>query len=102
MRLLGLFSLLIFVGLGGGYFSKLINRGDAAPWVTIFPSILSGLLWGLMAQSQGVNLSLMSILFDVVYTAAFVVSFVLMGDRLSPIQVAGFVVSLIGVTMMSK
>jgi len=40
-------------------------------------------------------------MFDVIYTAAFVFGFYLLGDRLTPLQVAGFIVSLIGVAMMA-
>lgn len=43
----------------------------------------------------------MSVLFDVIYTAAFVFGFFLLGDRLTPFQIAGFIVSLIGVAMMA-
>jgi len=57
-------------------------------------------LWGWIAQ-RSQSLSLMSVLFDVVYTAAFVFGFFLLGDRLTPLQVAGFAVSLIGVAMMA-
>ena len=101
MGLPGLFVLLIFVGLGGGYITKLINRGVVPIWAAIFPSLASGLLWGLMSRTS-TNLSLLSAIFDVLYTASYVVAFVLLGDRLTPLQVAGFLVSLAGVAMMSK
>jgi drug/metabolite transporter (DMT)-like permease len=43
----------------------------------------------------------MSVLVDVLYTAAFVIGFMILGDRLTPLQIAGFLVSLIGVAMMA-
>lgn len=103
MRLLGLFALLIFVGLGGGYVTKLINRSAAPVWTAMVPSVLSGLLWGFMARQQtSLSLSLLSIMYDITYAVSYVVVFVVMGDRLSPIQLCGFGVSLLGIAMMSK
>lgn len=73
----------------------------ASVWVTIFPSLASGLLWGLTSRTS-TNLSLLPAVFDVLYTASYVAAFVLLGDRLTPLQVTGFLVSLTGVAMMSK
>lgn len=103
VRLLVLFILLIFVGLGGGYVTKLINRSAAPVWAAMVPSVLSGLLWGFMARQQtGLSLSLLSIMYDITYAISYVVVFVMMGDKLTPLQVLGFFVALSGVAMMSK
>jgi drug/metabolite transporter (DMT)-like permease len=69
-------------------------------WTPVLPSIASGLLWGYISR-RSQSLSLMSVLFDVIYTAAFVAGFVILGDRLTPLQIAGFFVSIIGVAMMA-
>lgn len=103
MKLLGLVFLLIIVGLGGGYLTKLINKGTAPVWSAMVPSVLSGLLWGFMAKQQtSLSLSLLSIIYDITYAVSYVAVFVAMGDRLSLLQVCGFVIALSGVTMMSK
>jgi hypothetical protein len=93
------FSLFI-LGVLGAHITKKVQSGTFPIWATVGPSILSGMLWGWIAQ-RSQSLSLMSVLFDVVYTAAFVFGFFLLGDRLTPLQVAGFAVSLIGVAMMA-
>jgi len=93
------FSLFI-LGVLGAHITKKVQSGTFPIWATIGPSIFSGVLWGWIAQ-RSQSLSLMSVLFDVVYTAAFVFGFFLLGDRLTPLQIAGFVVSLIGVVMMA-
>lgn len=93
------FSLFI-LGVLGAHITKKVQSGTLPIWATVGPSILSGVLWGWIAQ-RSQSLSLMSVLFDVVYTAAFVFGFFLLGDRLTPFQIAGFIVSLIGVAMMA-
>jgi len=84
----------------GALITKKVQCGLLPVWAPIGPSIVSGLLWGYIAKNSQ-NLSLMSVLVDVIYTAAFVIGFVILGDRLTPLQVAGFVVSLLGVAMMA-
>ena len=94
------YSALFATGVVGAYISKKVQGGYFPVWAPIGPSIISGILWGLISKKSH-NLSLMSVLVDVIYTAAFVFGFFLLGDRLTPLQLAGFVVSLIGVGMMA-
>jgi len=91
---------LFVLGVLGAHITKKVQSGMWPIWATIGPSILSGMLWGWIAR-RSQSLSLMSVLFDVIYTAAFVFGFFLLGDRLTPLQVVGFIVSLIGVAMMA-
>ena len=94
------YAALFATGVFGAYISKKVQGGAFPVWAPIFPSIVSGILWGLITKKSE-NLSLMSVLVDVIYTAAFVFGFYLLGDRLTTLQLAGFVVSLIGVGMMA-
>jgi len=91
---------LFLTGVVGAYVTKKVQGGTFPVWATVGPSLVSGLLWGAIAK-RSLNLSLMSVLVDVVYTAAFVIGFVILGDRLTPLQIAGFVVALLGVAMMA-
>jgi len=52
-------------------------------------------------SSRSFNLSLSTVVFDVVYTGAFLVGFLLMGDRLTVVQVCGVGLALLGVVLMS-
>lgn len=91
---------LFMTGVIGAFVTKKVQAELLPIWAPVGPSIVSGILWGLIAKRSH-NLSLMSVLVDVIYTAAFVFGFFLLGDRLTPLQLAGFVVSLIGVAMMA-
>jgi drug/metabolite transporter (DMT)-like permease len=91
---------LFCLGILGAFVTKKVQGGSLPIWTTVGPSITSGLLWGYIAR-RSESLSLMSVLFDVIYTAAFVTGFVILGDRLTPLQIAGFFVSLFGVAMMA-
>jgi drug/metabolite transporter (DMT)-like permease len=94
------YAALFTTGVIGAFITKKVQVGVFPIWATIGPSIISGILWGLIAKRSH-NLSLMSVLVDVIYTAAFVFGFFLLGDRLTPLQLTGFVISLIGVAMMA-
>ena len=91
---------LFTTGVIGAYITKKVQSDVLPVWAPIGPSIISGVLWGLIAKRSH-NLSLMSVLVDVIYTAAFVFGFFVLGDRLTPLQIVGFIVSIIGVAMMA-
>lgn len=91
---------LFTTGVIGAYITKKVQSDVLPIWAPIGPSIISGVLWGLIAKRSH-NLSLMSVLVDVIYTAAFVFGFFVLGDRLTPLQIVGFIISIIGVAMMA-
>ena len=91
---------LFTTGVIGSFITKKVQGGYYPLWAPVGPSIISGLLWGYISRRSH-NLSLMSVLVDVIYTAAFVFGFYLLGDRLTPLQLAGFIISLFGVAMMA-
>ena len=94
------YTILFAVGVVGAFITKKVQSSEWPIWIPIFPSIASGILWGWIAK-RSQNLSLMSVLVDVLYTAAFVTGFMILGDRLTSLQIVGFIVSLIGVAMMA-
>lgn len=94
------YAALFLLGVVGAHVTKKVQVGSLPMWSTIGPSIISGTLWGWIAR-RSQSLSLMSVLFDIIYTAAFVFGFFLLGERLTPLQLAGFAVSLVGIAMMA-
>lgn len=94
------YAALFTTGVIGAFITKKVQGGIFPLWTTIGPSIVSGILWGMIAK-RSTNLSLMSVLVDVIYTAAFVFGFFLLGERLTPLQIIGFIISLVGVAMMA-
>jgi len=100
MKLIIPYCVLFLIGVFGSFITKKVQVGTVPVWTPIFPSILSGVVWGYISKNSS-NLSLMSVLVDVIYTAAFVFGFFLLGERLTTFQLIGFVVSLVGVGMMA-
>ena len=94
------YAALFILGVFGAHITKKVQVGSLPIWATIGPSIVSGTLWGWIAR-RSESLSLMSVLFDIIYTSAFVFGFFLLGEKLTPLQIAGFVVSLVGIAMMA-
>jgi drug/metabolite transporter (DMT)-like permease len=94
------YTTLFLIGIIGAFITKKVQASEMPVWAPVIPSIASGFLWGMIAK-RSQNLSLMSVFVDVLYTAAFVIGFMILGDRLTPLQIAGFLVSLIGVAMMA-
>lgn len=101
MNLILPYCLLFLIGVVGAFITKKVQIHDFPIWAPIGPSILSGIVWGWISR-KSTNLSLMSVLVDIVYTAAFVFGFFLLGERLTSFQLLGFVVSLIGIAMMAS
>jgi drug/metabolite transporter (DMT)-like permease len=94
------YTALFLLGVIGAHITKKVQNDLLPIWSTIGPSIVSGLLWGWIAK-RSQSLSLMSVLFDIIYTSAFVFGFFLLGEKLTPFQIVGFAVSLAGIAMMA-
>lgn len=90
---------LIVVGILGAKISKEINLGNLSWYWAILASILSGGLWGWFVR-QPVSLTYASIVFDVFYTAAYIGTFVFLGDQLNLINVLGIIIAMTGIAMM--
>jgi len=91
---------LFLVGLIGAWLAKGISDGSFPWWLPVLPSVGTGLLWGWVSRRCS-DLSLATVVFDVVYTGAFLAGFLLLGDRLSVLQSCGVGLALLGVALMS-
>lgn len=90
---------LTIIGIIGAKISKEINLGNLGWYWAILASVLSGGLWGWMVKHQ-TSLTYMSIVFDVVYTAAYIGTFIYLGDKLNAVQTSGLFISIIGIILM--
>ena len=70
---------LFLVGIFGACLAKGVSIGMLPWWIPVVPSLCSGLLWGVESLRSS-NLSMSTVVFDVVYTGAFLVGFLVMGD----------------------
>ncbi|CAB4196598.1 hypothetical protein UFOVP1290_118 [uncultured Caudovirales phage] len=67
----------------------------------IVPAVLSGLIWGRMAQNKS-NLIYSSVVFDVTLSISYVVALRYFGERLSPMQCVGALVSIFGIFLIGR
>jgi len=93
-------SLLFLTGLFGAWLAKSISNGTIPWWMPIIPSVGTGLLWGWVSRRTQ-NLTLATMIFDTIYTGAFVIGFIMLGDKLSTHQVIGVILTLIGIALMA-
>lgn len=91
---------LFLVGIFGAWLAKGISGGALPWWLPTVPSVVTGLLWGWVSR-RSVNLSLATVVFDVVYTGAFLAGFLLLGERMNLLQTCGVALALAGVALMS-
>lgn len=91
---------LFLVGIFGAWLAKGISGGALPWWLPILPSLGTGLLWGWVSRVSS-DLSVATVVFDVVYTGAFLAGFLLLGDRLSVLQSCGILLAMVGVALMS-
>lgn len=91
---------LFLVGIFGAWLAKGISGGVLPWWLPTVPSVATGLLWGWVSR-RSANLSLATVVFDVVYTGAFLAGFLLLGERMNLLQTCGVALALAGVALMS-
>jgi uncharacterized membrane protein YeaQ/YmgE (transglycosylase-associated protein family) len=92
---------LFLVGMAGSLITKKVQMGSLPMYAPVITSMVSGLIWGWLTL-ESKNLSLMSIVVNVIYSSAFVFGFYLLGEQLTTFQLLGFVVSLIGIAMITS
>lgn len=93
-------AMLFFTGLFGAWLAKGISSGAFPWWLPILPSVGTGLLWGWVSRRTQ-NLTLATMVFDVIYTGAFVVGFLLLGDKLNSHQAIGLLLTIVGIALMA-
>lgn len=92
-------SLVCLVTFVGGIISKQIQGGSLPFWSYVIPAIINGLLWGYSSKLTS-HIARLSIIFDVCISVSYMLGLIIMGERLSLVQVLGFGVALIGLAMM--
>ena len=90
---------IVIVGIIGAKISKEISLGNLNWYWAILASTLSGGIWGLMLRQQ-LSLTYLSIIFDVTYTAAYLGTFIYLGDKLTIMQIIGLFISIFGIILM--
>lgn len=90
---------IVFIAAFGAWASKRINDGEI-PWYTAAAMALpASLLWGWMARHKDVSLIYSSLVYDVVYTLSYTGCFVLLGERMTPLQWVGVTMAIVGTVM---
>lgn len=90
---------IVTTALAGAAISKAINLG-ALPWyAAVAGSVLSGLAWGFIAKNKQVSLVYASVLYDVLYALTYVLFLAATGEKLTPYQVAGVSLSILGIAV---
>lgn len=94
-------SLLIFVNsFIGAFLSKQI-KAQIIPWYcTVITGAIAGLIWGYMSTS-GKNLMYLSVLFDVLTAVTYIVTFIILGDKITVNQFLGILMSLVGIALIN-
>lgn len=93
-------AVLFLTGIFGSWLAKGISGGHFHWWLPIIPSIGTGLLWGYVSKRTE-NLTFATMLFDAIYTGAFVIGFLLLGDKLNWHQALGIILAMIGIALMA-
>lgn len=89
------------VSILGAALSKKVAQGTLPWYATVLLGPLAGLVWGWMASQKDVSLVYASIVYDVATTLTYVVYFSVLGERLTPLQWLGVVLSVFGTALAS-
>jgi hypothetical protein len=94
-------SLFIFINsFIGAYLSKLI-KDQTIPWYcTVITGAISGLIWGYMTTSNK-NMIYLSVVFDVLTALTYISVFLILGDKLTEVQIIGIIMSVLGIALIS-
>lgn len=90
---------MLFISFVGAVISKKINDGSIGFLWFVIPSLFSGALWGHISKMPH-RLSFMSTVFDTVYSATYLICFVLMGEKINLTQLSGFIIAMFGIYLM--
>ena len=90
---------LLAIGMIGALVSKGINHGKIGWYWAMVIAAASGAVWGWISRHP-VSLVYASIVYDVVYALAYVIGLALLGDKVTPVQWLGVLVSILGVLLV--
>ena len=93
-------AFLFMIGMLGSGVAKGISVGLVPWWCPVFTSAAVSLMWGWTARGVR-DLPWASAVFNVVSMVGFMVGSVMLGSKLSPAQVCGLVMTLVGIGLMS-
>lgn len=91
---------LFLIGIIGAKVVKEISTGSLPWWAGVIVSVLSGIVWGYLNKNS-FNLIKNLIVFNIVYSLAYLCGFALLGERLGWTQLIGFAISIFGVIVMN-
>ena len=87
------------IGIVNSWVSKAINLGGAGWYAMIPVAMASGAIWGWMSK-HSTSLAFASTLYDIVYAIAYILGLVLLGDKITVIQLLGIFISIVGIIVM--
>lgn len=90
---------LLSIGMVGSVVTKSINQGKIGWYWAMLVAAASGGVWGWMSRYP-ISLVHASIVYDVVYSMAYVIGLSLLGDKINGVQWLGIFVSILGVIMV--
>jgi len=93
-------AFLFMIGMTGSAIAKGISLGMVPWWCPVFTSILASLLWGWTSRTA-TDLPWASAVFNVISMVGFMIGSVMLGSKLSPAQMTGLVMTLMGIGLMS-
>ena len=97
---LAVLSFLFMIGLTGSAIARGISHKIIPWWCPVFTSVAASLLWGWTSRTAS-DLPWASAVFNVVSMSGFMIGCVMLGDKLSPSQITGLLLTLAGIGLMS-
>ena len=99
MPILGYLFLIFMTAFSSAFTIKKINQTGASGFWILIPNLIVGLLW-LNFSKLPYRLNFLAIAFDIFYSTSYVVALSFMGEKLTLIQILGFVIAFFGVYLM--
>lgn len=84
----------------GAYLSKLIKNQNIPWYCTAITGAIAGLIWGYMILSDK-DLIYLSVLINVLNSITYISLFLILGDKITEVQIVGIIMSVLGVALIS-
>ena len=91
---------LILDGILGAWISTHVRAQSLAIWFTFLSGNISLLVWAYLAKFSKMTLPTASILFDCVYNFAWFLALIYLGQKMTPVQLAGIVLVTLGIALL--